>query len=473
MSGPLADAGYPLEISARFTIPSGLTAEHLPDSSVMRLLLMGTDVVAASRPVTPVQLAHACLELGFDSVIPGSWGDELVAAACLQELSRLRDRDPVHTGPVVLATCPHVSSRVLSTGEELRDLLVPLAPPPVALARYLRALAGDQPIHLTWGGECPAAGDAAVDARLSSEELMATLKTAGIDPAVMPLEFADVLPPDRRRHLSQPGGAPTHAALAAAPGGWKLADVGDRELPTALAELLLSDDPLVVDIAPRVGCRCAGSSGDCGSEARDALTLLEPPRSATPVVDHSIVFDTTYPLPEASPAPRESPAGGPAAFPAPFGSAPAASADTTPDGDTSAASEPSPRHRPSPTRSIVGATPTTRTPEGRMLPRAYVSRRRHTPRTGQVQRQEGDAPQQDVETALPEPRLYGGHSGPLGRLTRTDREPLKHSPAAARPASSSTPDAAGFTRTQLVLLFFATAIAGALLGTLLGGILRG
>src|SRR5436853_7208564 len=57
-------------------------------TTVPSLLILGTDAVIAAAPATPVQLAHPGVAAGFRSVLPGSWGAELLASP---SLGRVRD----------------------------------------------------------------------------------------------------------------------------------------------------------------------------------------------------------------------------------------------------------------------------------------------------------------------------------------------------------------------------------------------
>ena len=102
------------------------------------VVILGTDAILAALPATAVQLAHACIEAGFVNVIPASWGDELIAAATLRRLPEFGD------GPVIQCSCPIVAHRLLSVSSDLRPVLLPLVPPPVALARYVRALVASE-----------------------------------------------------------------------------------------------------------------------------------------------------------------------------------------------------------------------------------------------------------------------------------------------------------------------------------------
>ena len=56
----------------------------MPDTPTVAVL--GPDVVVAAAPATQAQLVAACARLGFDAVVPGSWGDELIAETALRHL---------------------------------------------------------------------------------------------------------------------------------------------------------------------------------------------------------------------------------------------------------------------------------------------------------------------------------------------------------------------------------------------------
>src|SRR5688500_20159116 len=104
----------------------------MPDeiaSPPLSVVILGTDIVLAAAPATPVQLAHACLAAGYGAVVPASWGDELIATECLRRTTR-RGRDPV-----VCAVCPRVTDRLLARGGGLAQVAMALVSPPVATAR--------------------------------------------------------------------------------------------------------------------------------------------------------------------------------------------------------------------------------------------------------------------------------------------------------------------------------------------------
>src|SRR5690348_13645363 len=110
------------------------------------IVILGTDALVAALPATPVQLAHACMRAGFANVIPASWGDELIASAVLKRLPRFEG------GPAIQCSCPIVAHRLLSVGGDLRPAMVTVVAPPVAVARYVRALSQPTPTRITYVG---------------------------------------------------------------------------------------------------------------------------------------------------------------------------------------------------------------------------------------------------------------------------------------------------------------------------------
>lgn len=368
-------------------------------SQAPSVAILGADALLAVRPATPIQAVHACLALGFLAVFPASWGDELVAAACLGQLEA---RD---AGPVLLCSCPLVAGE-MESAPELAPAVVTLVAPPVAAARYLRALQRT-PLRITYIGACPAAEPPDIDARLTPVELLAELAARGIEPLGQPDAFDSVVPPDRRRHWSLPGGAPSPEALRDAGHGRTLVEAGGENDLVSLAQHLISREPVVLDPAPGFGCMCSGAvAGRARSDARAAVMALEPPRAATPVVDTQVVMSLARPFPNA-PTPAaasesevpesEVPATGasPTAVAgsggieacgesraAETGGTDAAQSGATASSDESLAGEAPPRSRdrrrfqtPVPARRAAAPAPVLRTEHGRVLPRAYAAQR--------------------------------------------------------------------------------------------------
>ena len=359
------------------------------------VVILGNDALLAARPATPVQLAHACLAAGYRAVVPASWGDELVAAATMQLLGARAER------PVIQCACPHVARRVLAVGSDLAPYLLSVVAPPVAAARYVRRHSSGT-VRITYVGRCPAASDDSIDARLTPDELLAQLADRGIELAAQPTIFESVIPPDRRRHFSLPGGLPSDEVLHRR----ELASetIAEDDLAAQIAEKVLSGTKSLLDIAPAVGCACAGAVA--GPGGRVAVIELEPPRAPSAVVDVSGAAALELPMPVAarspldlmaSPHPTPAPSPSPGNPPPPPPSTPAEPAPqrrprfTPPGGEMmmpgtiAAAPAPAPgpprRRSISAPRMVPGTTPVASDQEGRVLPRTYVARRR-SPRTG-------------------------------------------------------------------------------------------
>lgn len=255
-------------------------------------MILGADAVLAALPATPVQLAHACHRLGFVSVFPASWGDELIAGACLDELDRRGDE------PAVLCSCPLVRDRLLRAGDDLVPWMISLVAPPVAVARYLRSAYGARSLHITYAGSCPGAVDPSIDARLTPFELLALCRERNVSPAAQPQLFESIIPPDRRRSLSMPGGAPSDGALRERRPSHTVAELSAEDPLAELADRLIAREPVLVDLAPHIGCACGGTSDGGGRrDDRRDLIAIEPPRSRDPVIDTSVEVDLILPLP--------------------------------------------------------------------------------------------------------------------------------------------------------------------------------
>jgi hypothetical protein len=104
-------------------------ASNASGAPLPSVAILGVDALLAARPATPVQLAHACQAAGYAAVYPVSWGDELLAAACVRRVAARGDE------PAIFCACPHVSDALLEVGSDLARFLVPLVSPPVACAR--------------------------------------------------------------------------------------------------------------------------------------------------------------------------------------------------------------------------------------------------------------------------------------------------------------------------------------------------
>jgi len=255
--------------------------------------IIGNDAVLAAAPATPVQVAHACLRRGFTVAVPASWGDELVAAEAVRRLAS-RER-----GPAVMCVCPFVRSRLLAPGPDLAPFLVSLVSPPVATARYLRAAYGEHGVHITYIGGCPSADDPSIDERLTPDAFLADLADQGIALSEQPLVFDSIVPPDRRRWCSLPGGAPTAEILWGDNDARALVEIDRDDVSTDLAQHIITHEHVLLDLAPSLGCVCSGAIGSLPSRsARSAVTAVEPPRALKPVIDPAPMVSLDVPVAE-------------------------------------------------------------------------------------------------------------------------------------------------------------------------------
>lgn len=355
-------ASDPIASSAQATVP---------------IAILGTDAVLAAAPATPVQLAHACMRAGFTNVIPASWGDELIAAAVLRRLPQFG------SGPAVQCSCPIVAHRLLTAGGDLRPVLLPLVSPPVAVARYVRTLARPARARITYVGACPGAVDESIDIRMSPDALIAMLAERDIVVADQPAVFDSVLPPDRRRFRSQPGGVPTTEALWTEFGSRTLVELDGDDFVTDLAQHLLTGKNVLIDAGPRLGCVCSGAvSGK--SNPRAHVLATEPPRATSPVVEERTPIDLDLPVPVASRTPIEVvvvPVTPSRPVTPPQGEAAVVNRlNLQRPASTNGDARPARLSNSLIPRPVLSAFPLARDPEGKALPRAYVARRRSSPK---------------------------------------------------------------------------------------------
>jgi hypothetical protein len=245
--------------------------------TTLRVVILGTDALLEARPATPIQLARACLGAGFDFVAPVSWGEELLAATIIE---RVRTMAPPSS---LIVHCPFVAEAVREQADVL-PMMWRAAAPPVVAARYVRAAFDPRPLHITYVGRCPGALAPDVDACMLPPVLLGRLLEAGIVPEHQPRYFEEMLPPDRARYASLPGGLPEPGRLHQEAGA-RLREAAAATL-RAVALSYESSEPVVIDLETASGCVCARD--------RFAATQLEPPRSREPVVSAAIVVDLAH-----------------------------------------------------------------------------------------------------------------------------------------------------------------------------------
>jgi hypothetical protein len=429
------------------------------------IIILGTDALLAALPATPVQLAHACLRAGFANAVPASWGDELIAAAVLRRLPQFEG------GPAIQCSCPIVAHRLLSASGDLRPAMLGLVAPPVAIARYIRALSGATPVRLTYVGDCPGANDGAIDIRMRPDALLALLAERDISIADQPRVFESILPPDRRRFRSQPGGVPAVDAMASEGGTRTLVEMDTDDFVTELAQQLLTGKNVLIDAGPHLGCVCSGAAaGVAVKDARACVVALEPPRAMMPVIDESMPIALELEVPAAPRSPVDvsaiaahasaARAATLATGAAGLGSPPSAAATSHPMPPLSGhrfspvrpmAVIPEPRAAsrtsgPASQRSVLGVAPVARDGEGKSLPRAYVARRRPSPRAVPVVQAAGVSP---IETVAPIAELPGiaTSAAPIAEMPRisTSAAPIGELPAMATSAPPTAPTVPALT----------------------------
>jgi hypothetical protein len=330
----------------------------MPDTPTVAVL--GPDVVVAAAPATQAQLVAACARLGFDAVIPGSWGDELIAENTLRHLG------PRGAETVVLCACP--AAHAVAAGDpRLSRHLLSLVAPGVAAARYVRMLYAPSRVRITYLGQCAGVTDRDVDDVRSVAWVLDALEARGIDPTVLPDEAA----PGHRRYRSVPGGAPHPDSLRQAVRHELVTLTGEDAADLAAAHIAHGRIALI-DLSAAGGCGCSGGvmRGDTGP--REILELLEPPRAAGDVLSPTIRPDLTLGATRAVASRAFRP------VPSLSGEREVQLPTVGLSGARSApqAAAPGRRSRTSGImRAIGGLAPATRTGEGRSLPRAYLGHR--------------------------------------------------------------------------------------------------
>jgi len=256
-------------------------------------IILGADTVVAALPASPVQLAHACQALGFEFAAPATWGDELIAESCLHRLAGYEHPT------AVMCSCPLVTERLTRSSTTLEPFMLTFVSPPVATARYLRAAYEGQTLHITYAGACPGADDDSIDARLLPSQLLEAFTESGIVLDAQPKSFDALVPLDRRRFYSLPGGTPASDHVERV-SHRSLVELAGDDVVLELTQQLIEETPALLDLAVPLGCSCTGA-GDHAlrGKPRAGLLLLEPPRARQKVLDPSIRVDVSQTLVEA------------------------------------------------------------------------------------------------------------------------------------------------------------------------------
>ncbi|MGH2899110.1 MAG: hypothetical protein ACRDMZ_10590, partial [Solirubrobacteraceae bacterium] len=157
---------------------------------------------------------------------------------------------------------------------------------------------------------------------------------------------------------------------------------------TEVAQHLLTGKNVLIDAAVRLGCACSGALA--GTRApRATVVALEPPRATSSIIEEQPSIELDLPVPAAPRTPVDvvavpsTPRSSRAITPAhgieitpPFGT------PVSPTRANPPVNEPRPARLSSPVlpRQVLSAFPVARDVEGKSLPRAYMPRRRSSPK---------------------------------------------------------------------------------------------
>jgi diguanylate cyclase (GGDEF)-like protein len=249
------------------------------------VLILSPEVAAHFYPETPEQVINACYAAGFRSVYRGVIGDELVAA----EYLKLWDDES--WGTLIRSTDPVVVETITSLYPELVPYLAPVTSPPVAEARYLRALY-DTELQIVYAGICPPVGMPELDAGITFHDLEQLFKLRGVNVSSMATFFTRI-PEERRRHLSTAGGLPLALLEEVRQTNGRFRTVRGLDALPGLAQAITVDrlDLGFVDILSYEGALDHPLSGPREKFfwRRSVVARSEPPRSRDPVVDSAVL----------------------------------------------------------------------------------------------------------------------------------------------------------------------------------------
>ena len=227
------------------------------------------------------------------NVVPASWGDELVAAGVSAPFAEIRHgpRDPVQL-PDRRASIARRRRRSAARDAAARFT--------AGRARAVRARALTSDAHR--GSRTSAAAPARSTSRStfacrpSADRMLAERQIVLDD---QPRVFESIIPPDRRRYSSQPGGVPSAERL------WT--DLGSRAFVEVETDDFVSEyraassrRRTVLDgrgAATRLCLQRRGAGHPAARCARLRVVALEPPRSNAAVVEEQTPLDLDLPIP--------------------------------------------------------------------------------------------------------------------------------------------------------------------------------
>jgi len=248
------------------------------------LLILPTEAIIYFYPATPNQVINACYETGFRGVFFDVLGDELVA----KEYLRLWRKDGNRTW--LRSTNPIVVDYCRTMLPELLPFLVPVAPPPVALARLLRTLYAEETEIVYAGLSTPGPNGNAlgITSCISLSELERLLEESGVSPDAQP-ETLRYIPPERRRHFSTAGGLPIAMLNEEPASSRRFQKLRGLNTLTAVARAVIeAEEPLgFVDILPFEGNLDHPALGPKENLywRKKVAAIAEARRSEEPVID--------------------------------------------------------------------------------------------------------------------------------------------------------------------------------------------
>ena len=249
------------------------------------ILILSPEAAAHFYPATPEQVINACYAAGFRSVTRGVIGDELVAA----EYLKIWADEP--WGTLIRSTDPVVVDAVRTQYPELVPYLAPVTMPPIAEARYLRALYGSGQ-RIAYAGICPPVHASDLDAAITFSDLEQLFRIRGVTVPEQPVLFERV-PEERRRYLSTAGGLPLELLEESRYSSRRFRKIRGLDALRAVARAVAVDriDLGFVDILSNEGGLDHPLSGPREELywRRELVASTEAPRSRFPVVDSAVV----------------------------------------------------------------------------------------------------------------------------------------------------------------------------------------
>lgn len=182
------------------------TEEHLRATKPV-VAVLGCSFPAFFYDLAPSQMVTALKKLGFDEVLEGAAGVELIAPEYREKIGNKSDF------PLISSHCPTVVDLIERHYPQLLKNLIPVVSPMVAIGRFIKAHRGQETrvvyISSCIGGKFEIASEAvkgAIDTVLTYNELNRMLKERNIDPQRLGKTPFAGLPTSSGRSFSIVGG---------------------------------------------------------------------------------------------------------------------------------------------------------------------------------------------------------------------------------------------------------------------------